>query len=67
MNDALIKSGQTTGRMATLGAISVLITYLLSIVTPDLPKEVVAAIIFLVGVGLDKYAYQTGSKFKIPF
>ena len=67
MDYAIKKAGQTTGRMGVIGAVSVIITYLLSIVTPDIPSDVVAAILFLVGVGIDKYNFESGSKFKVPF
>jgi len=67
VNKALKEGTKTTGRVTVIGAIGILVTYLLSLVLPDLPQEVVAAIIVLVGVGLDSFAHHSGSKLKVPF
>lgn len=64
---AATKASQLTGRVALIGAVGVIVTYLLSLVLPNMPEAVVAAVITLIGVGIDNYQHRRGSKVKLPF
>lgn len=63
----IIDVTKTTGRIAVIGAIGVIVAYVLKQVFPTIPAEVTAAIITLIGVAYDRAAYLINSKYKVPF
>lgn len=61
MADAFTESTKDTGRMVVLGAVSTLVTYGLNRFVPNLPPEVLTAILALVMAGLtwlDSYLHN---------
>ena len=62
-----IESVRTTGRLAVLGAVGVIVTWGLSQLVPNLPVEVVAAVLTLIAVAYDRYAYVADKRVKMPF
>lgn len=65
--DPKVEATKTTGRMTAIGAISVIITYLIGLLPVAIPANVTLAVVFLIGVAVDNYNHNTGGKLKVPF
>ena len=61
------ESAKTTGRVAVLAAVGVIVTWAIRQFLPVVPVEVTAAIITLMAIGYDNFAYHKDLKFKMPF